>query len=52
VLNALNFKNYSQTINTWSLDGKTVNPNPVVYNKTGDIFGVPRTFKFTLGFKW
>ncbi|MEP6940688.1 MAG: hypothetical protein ABI846_13065, partial [Rudaea sp.] len=51
ILNALNFKNYSSTINTWGIDG-VLNPNPVVYNKTGDIFGVPRTFKFTLGFRW
>ncbi len=52
VLNAFNFKNYSTTFNTWGLPNGTLNPNPVVYNTNGDIDGVTRTFKFTLGLRW
>ncbi|MER3547407.1 MAG: hypothetical protein C4338_07300, partial [Rhodanobacteraceae bacterium] len=46
ILNALNYKNlvdYTTTYPTYF---------PVTYNKTGNIVGVPRTFKFTMGVRW
>jgi outer membrane receptor protein involved in Fe transport len=51
VLNLFNFKNYSTTTNTWDSGGH-LNPNPVVYNTNGDIDGVTRTFKLTMGIRW
>ncbi len=46
VLNAFNYKNlvdYTTTFPTYF---------PVSYNPTGNITGVPRTFKFTAGVRW
>jgi outer membrane receptor protein involved in Fe transport len=52
VLNLMNYKNYSDTINTWLVNGALNPDNPVVYNGKGNIVGIPRTFKFTMGFRW
>jgi outer membrane receptor protein involved in Fe transport len=50
-LNVFNFHNYADTLNTWGTNG-VANPNPVVYNYTGNINGVPRTLKLTVGAKF
>lgn len=51
VLNVFDYYNYADTINSWGSNG-VANPNPVVYNFTGDITGVPRTFRLTAGYKF
>jgi outer membrane receptor protein involved in Fe transport len=50
VLNAFNYKNYVDTFQSWGSNG-VFDPN-VYYNTHGNITGVPRTFKFTLGVRW
>jgi hypothetical protein len=50
-LNVFNYQNYSDTILTFGSNGKA-NPNPVVYNYTGNINGVPRTLKLSVGAKF
>jgi len=52
VLNLFNFKNYSTTFNTWDDGTGHLNPHAVVYNTNGDIDGVTRTFKLTMGIRW
>jgi hypothetical protein len=47
-LNVINFHNYADTILNFGTNG-VANPNPVTYNTTGNIFGVPRTLKLTVG---
>ncbi|MBN8735624.1 MAG: TonB-dependent receptor [Xanthomonadales bacterium] len=50
ILNAFNYKNYINTTGNWGSNGVY---NPMfAYNTTGDITGVPRTFKFTMGVRW
>jgi outer membrane receptor protein involved in Fe transport len=51
LLNAFNWKNYSDTLNNWGGNG-VLNPNPVVYNYTGNISGVPRTLRVQLSSKF
>lgn len=46
VLNAFNYKNYANVRSTFPTF------YPITYNTTGDIIGVPRTFKFTMGVRW
>jgi outer membrane receptor protein involved in Fe transport len=46
VLNAFNYKNYANVNTTFPTF------YPITYNTTGDIVGVPRTFKFTMGVRW
>lgn len=46
VLNAFNYKNLVDVNSTYPTY------YPVTYNTTGNITGVPRTFKFTLGVRW
>jgi outer membrane receptor protein involved in Fe transport len=50
VLNAFNYKNYVDTVQNWGSNG-VFDPN-VYYNTTGNITGVPRTFRFTMGVRW
>ena len=50
LLNAFNYKNYSDYTTNWGSNG-VFNPN-VIYNITGNITGVPRTFKLSAGFRW
>jgi outer membrane receptor protein involved in Fe transport len=50
-LNVFNFYNYSDTINNWGANGVR-NPNPVTYNYAGNINGVPRTLKLSVGAKF
>jgi hypothetical protein len=50
VLNAFNYKNYVDTLQFWGANG--VYDPVVTYNTTGNITGVPRTFKFTMGVRW
>ena len=52
ILNAFNFKNYSDTLRNFSSNGVPNTVNPVLYNPTGNITGVPRTFKITMGFRF
>ena len=47
-LNVFNWHNYADTLNNWGANG-VANPNPVPYNTTGNIDGVPRTLKLTVG---
>ena len=50
ILNAFNYKNYNDTLVHWGSNGVY---DPVAsYNTTGNITGVPRTFKFTMGVRW
>ena len=50
ILNAFNYKNYTDTLVNWGSNGVF---DPVSsYNTTGNITGVPRTFKFTMGVRW
>jgi outer membrane receptor protein involved in Fe transport len=51
VLNAFNSSNYSDYRFSWGQNG-TRNSNPVTYNPIGNITGVPRTFKASLGMKF
>jgi outer membrane receptor for ferrienterochelin and colicin len=46
IINAFNYKNYSDVIATYPTF------YPLAYNTTGNITGVPRTFKFTMGVRW
>ena len=46
LLNAFNYKNFSDYLTNY---GSAV---PVLYNPTGNITGVPRTFKFSANLKW
>lgn len=46
VLNAFNYKNYVDVTSTFPTYF------PIEYNTTGNITGVPRTFKFTMGVRW
>ncbi|MGH8232685.1 MAG: TonB-dependent receptor [Rhodanobacteraceae bacterium] len=50
ILNAFNYKNYVDTIQNWGSNG--VYDPDVVYNTTGQITGIPRTLKFTMGVRW
>jgi hypothetical protein len=50
-LNVFNYYNYSTTLNNWGANG-VANPDPVTYDKTGNITGVPRTLKFMIGAKF
>jgi outer membrane receptor protein involved in Fe transport len=50
-LNIFDWGNYANTINTWSTNG-VPNSNPVPYNYTGNINGVPRTLKLMAGAKF
>jgi hypothetical protein len=50
-LNVFNWHNYADTLNNWGSNG-VPNPNPVVYNYIGNINGVPRTLKLTVGAKF
>lgn len=50
-LNIFNFGNYADTILNFGSNG-VMNPNPVVYNYTGNIVGVPRTLKLSVGAKF
>jgi outer membrane receptor protein involved in Fe transport len=50
-LNVFNYHNYADTLNNWGTNG-VANPNPVVYNYAGNINGVPRTLKLTVGAKF
>ncbi len=50
IINAFNYKNYSDVLATWGSNG--VYDPVVAYNTTGNITGVPRTFKFTMGVRW
>jgi len=51
VLNVFNFHNYSDYIVNYGANG-VASQNPVSYNSIGNITGVPRTFKFTAGFRF
>jgi hypothetical protein len=51
VLNAFNSSNYSDYRFSWGQNGIR-NSNPVTYNPIGNITGVPRTFKASLGMKF
>jgi len=46
LINAANYKNLIDVTNTYPTY------YPVAYNTTGNISGYPRTFKFSMGFKW
>jgi outer membrane receptor protein involved in Fe transport len=50
-MNVFNYSNFSDTTNNWFTNG-VANPNPVTYNRNGNILGVPRTFKFMIGAKF
>jgi len=50
-LNIFDFHNYSDTLNNWGTGG-VANPNPVPYNYKGNINGVPRTLKLSVGAKF
>jgi outer membrane receptor protein involved in Fe transport len=49
LLNVFNYKNYVDY--TTSSNG-VFNNYYAAYNTTGNIYGVPRTFKLTMGFRW
>jgi outer membrane receptor protein involved in Fe transport len=50
-INVFNYHNYSNTITNWGTNG-VANPNPVPYDRTGNISGVPRTLKLMVGAKF
>ena len=50
-LNVFNWANYANTVNNWGANG-VPNPNPVPFNYTGNINGVPRTLKLMVGAKF
>jgi hypothetical protein len=51
ILNIFNFKNYADYITQYSINGVPA-PHPVSFNSIGNITGVPREYKFTLGFRF
>jgi hypothetical protein len=51
LLNAFNTKNYTDYIVSWGSNG-VPNSEPVKYNTIGNITGVPRTIKASLGMKF
>jgi hypothetical protein len=51
LLNAFNAANYSDYIVNWGQNGVRT-PDPVTYNNVGNITGVPRTVKASLGMKF
>ena len=51
LLNAFNTANYTDYIVSWGQNG-VPNPEPVKYNTVGNIGGVPRTLKASLGVKF
>jgi outer membrane receptor for ferrienterochelin and colicin len=51
LLNAFNWNNYSDYIFNYGSNG-VLNKTPVTFDPTGDISGVPRTVKLTLGLKF
>ncbi|HEX5960503.1 MAG TPA: TonB-dependent receptor [Rhodanobacteraceae bacterium] len=50
VLNAFNYKNFTNVNVNWGSNG--VFAPVAMYNTNGNITGVPRTFKFTMGVRW
>jgi hypothetical protein len=50
ILNAFNFKNYSDYNVNWGSNG-IYNPN-ITFNKAGNMYTIPRTFKLTMGFRF
>jgi outer membrane receptor protein involved in Fe transport len=50
-LNVFNYHNYADTLLSFGTGGK-LNPDPVIYNYNGNINGVPRTLKLTVGAKF
>ena len=51
VLNVFDYYNYSDTLRNWG-GGGVYNSNPIMFNPTGNISGVPRTFRVTAGYKF
>jgi outer membrane receptor protein involved in Fe transport len=51
-LNVFNWYSYSDTINNWGMNGVPNPSDPVTYNYTGNINGVPRTLKLMAGAKF
>jgi len=51
VLNVFNSENFNDYIVKWGQNG-VLNKDPVRYNPIGNITGVPRTFKMSLGMKF
>ncbi len=51
ILNMFNYKNYSDYITNYGGNG-VLNKFPVSYNSIGNITGVPRTFKISMGFRF
>jgi hypothetical protein len=51
LLNAFNYANYADYIANWGSNG-VADPDPVRYNTIGNITGVPRTLKASLGMKF
>lgn len=51
MLNVFNWYNFSNYNTNYGSSG-VLPPNPVSYNYTGNIFGVPRTFKAQLGMRF
>jgi outer membrane receptor protein involved in Fe transport len=50
-LNVFNWKNFADTNNNWG-SGGVYNSDPVTFNQTGNINGVPRTLKLMVGAKF
>jgi hypothetical protein len=50
-LNVFNSSNYTDYLLSWGQNG-VPNSDPVSYNPIGNITGVPRTFKATLGMRF
>jgi outer membrane receptor protein involved in Fe transport len=50
-LNIFNWQNFADTLISWGTNG-VANPNPVTYNYIGNINGVPRTLKLSVGAKF
>ena len=51
LLNAFNTANYTDYVVNWGQNG-VPNPEPVKYNTVGNITGVPRTLKASIGMKF
>jgi hypothetical protein len=51
LLNAFNSHNYLDYLVSWGANG-VANPDPVEYNRIGNITGVPRTLKASIGMKF
>jgi hypothetical protein len=51
-LNVFNYHNYTSYVENFGYPTGVIPARPVSYSTTGNIDGVPRTLKLSVGFRW